>query len=258
MTVALADTWYMAFRQMRNLARQPWYIAFTLFQPLIYLLLFSQLFERVTQIPGFEGGSYLTFITPGIVVMTALFSAGWRGMSVIQDIDRGVLDRFLVTPGARGSLIFGRLPQLAAVIVLQAAIVVGIGWPRGADYPGGLPGILVLIVCAVLLATAFSGLSIAMSLVARKEESVIGAANFILLPLTFLSSVFMAQNLMPGWMQTAARFNPLNWAAEAGREALSANPDWGGIALRTGGLLILTLAFAWLATRAFRLYQRSL
>jgi ABC-2 type transport system permease protein len=250
----------MTVRQMRNLMRQPFYVAFTLVQPLIYLLLFSELFAKVTEIPGFDegGGSYLTFITPGIVVMTALFSGGWNGMGLIQDIDRGVLDRFLASPASRGSLILGRLVQLAAVIAIQSAIIVGIGWLRGADYPGGIVGVLVLIGSAVLLAAAFGSLSSGMSLVARKEESVIGAVNFILLPLTFLSSVFMAQDLMPDWMQTVTRYNPLNWAATAGREALSSNPDWGVITVRVVGLLILTVVFAWLSTRAFRAYQRSL
>ena len=64
-------------------------------------------------------------------------------------------------------------------------------------------------------------------------------------------------DLMPGWMQTAADFNPVNWAVEAGRAALSASPDWGEIALRAGLLATLLAAMTAFAVRAFRAYQRS-
>ncbi|HEX8859263.1 MAG TPA: ABC transporter permease, partial [Actinomycetes bacterium] len=65
-------------------------ISISLVQPVIWLLLFGQLFKRVVEIPGFAAGSYITFLTPGVVVMTAVFSGGWAGMGVISDIDRGV------------------------------------------------------------------------------------------------------------------------------------------------------------------------
>jgi ABC-2 type transport system permease protein len=86
----LAHSRYMTLRHLRELWRQPWYVAITLVQPVIWLLLFGALFKRVVEIPGFGGGNYIDFLTPGIVVITALFSAGWSGMSVINDIDRGV------------------------------------------------------------------------------------------------------------------------------------------------------------------------
>lgn len=255
--VTLEHTWFMTKRLLRNLSRQPWYIAFSLVQPMIYLLLFSALFRRVVELPGFHASSYITYLTPGIVVMSALFGAGWTGMGIIQDLDRGVLDRFLVAPTSRTSLIVGRLVQVAVVTVIQAVIIVAIGLLVGARFDGGVLGVLVLVICGVLLGAPFGALSIGMSLLARKEESVIAAVNFVLLPLTFLSSVFMAQNLMPGWMQTLARFNPLNWSVEAAREAVGASTDWGFVLARLGYLVVLTIVCAWLAMRAFRTYQRS-
>ncbi|MGI8967714.1 MAG: ABC transporter permease [Chloroflexota bacterium] len=257
MTIALTHSWYMAVRQLRNLVRQPWYIGFTLVQPIIYLLLFAELFKRVVEIPGFGAGSYLAFLTPGIVIMTALFSAGWNGMGVVMDMDRGVMDRFLVAPASRVALIAGRLISLAVIIVIQSLIIIGLGYVRGANYSGGILGMVVLIGCAVLLAAPFGALSNAMALVARQEESVIGAVNFVLLPLTFLSSVFMAQSLMPSWMRSVAQFNPVNWAVQAGRAGLSAQPDWGFVFARLGWLFLLTLICGWIATRAFRAYQHS-
>lgn len=254
----LQHTWYMAVLHWRALLRQPWYIAFSLLQPMLYLLLFGQLFKRIVEIPGFGATSYIVFLTPGIVVMSALYSGGWNGMSIISDLDRGVLDRFLVTPVNRGALIAGRVMQLAVGTIIQAVIIIGVGLMLGARFAGGVRGVAVVVLLAILLAAPFGALSSAMALMARKEESVIGAVNFVLMPLTFLSAVFMDQSLMPGWIRTAARFNPANWAVQAGRSALSADPDWGLILSRSGLLLALTIACGWLATRAFRAYQRSI
>lgn len=80
MSAVLAHTGYMTARHVRNLARQPWYVAFTLFTPVMYLVLFGQLFKSVAQLPGFGTTDYITFLTPGIAVMTAVFSVGWSGI----------------------------------------------------------------------------------------------------------------------------------------------------------------------------------
>jgi ABC-2 type transport system permease protein len=67
----------------------------------------------------------------------------------------------------------------------------------------------------------------------------------------------MQQSLLPDWIRWAARFNPVNWAAEAGRSAAGPDADWGLIATRAGLLTLLLLASAAFATRAFNAYQRS-
>ena len=109
----------------------------------------------------------------------------------------------------------------------------------------------------MLLGAGFGGLSNAIAILSRKEETMIAASNFVLLPLTFLSSVFMAQALMPGWMQGVARYNPVNWAVQAGREALAVGTDWSSVMIRMAALLAFAVVCGWLGTRAFRVYQRS-
>ncbi|MHB8780586.1 MAG: ABC transporter permease [Candidatus Geothermincolia bacterium] len=257
MADTFAHIWYMTGRHLRNLARQPWYIGLTLFQPILYLLVFADLFKRVVEIPGFGAGNYLAFLTPGIVVISALFSSGWNGMSMIEDIDRGVLDRFLQSPVRRISLIAGRLAQLSAVIVIQTAIIISLALARGARFDGGILGVLVLLIAAIVLAVPFGAVSNGIALLARREETVIAAVNFLLLPLTFLSSVFMAPALMPGWIRAISRYNPVNWAVDAGRAALAASPDWGLIGSRLGFLVALAAFSIWFGTSAFRAYQRS-
>src|SRR5262249_30874546 len=125
MTVAVANTGTIAGRHVRFLARQPWYIAILLMQPLIYLLLFSQLFRSVELLPGFSG-TYLDFLCPAIVVMNALNAGGWAGTSTLDDMKRGVLNRLLVTPVSRSAIFTGHLAQNALVVVIQGVILVGV------------------------------------------------------------------------------------------------------------------------------------
>jgi ABC-2 type transport system permease protein len=253
---ALRQGWFMMNRHLLNLWRQPIWIAVTLVQPVIWLLLYGALFKSVVKIPGFHSGSYIQFLAPGIVVMTALFSSGWSGMAVIDDIDKGVVDRFLVSPAVRGSLIMGRLLQGTVVIVVQSLIIVGLALIVGARFPNAW-GVIVLIALASLLGASFGALSNGLALLARREETVIAVMNFVLLPLTFLSTTFMQRNLIPKWMQRAADVNPVNWAVEAGRAAVLPGTDWGMVGTRVAllaGLCVVCLA---LSTRAFRAYQRS-
>jgi ABC-2 type transport system permease protein len=250
-------TLYLALRDLRALWRQPWFVAITLVQPLIWLLLFGELFKSVADLPGFGGESYIAYLAPGIVVMSALFSSGWSGMATIDEINRGVTDRLLVSPVRRSALIAGRVAQSAVVIVVQSMIMVAIALAVGASFPGGVLGVVVLILLAALLGSALAALSNSLALITRQEESLIGAVTFLVLPMTFLSTALMRGDMLPGWMRTAADLNPVDWAIEAGRSATAASPDWGLVAGRAALLCALLLVCAALATRAFRSYQAS-
>jgi ABC-2 type transport system permease protein len=253
----LTHSYLLMLSALRTLSRQPMYLAFTLIQPIVWLLLFGQLFKRISELPGFGTASYLDYLTPGVVAMTAIFSAGWAGTSFIQEMDRGVMDRNLTSPLKRGALIAGSLAYQAVTTVIQSAIVIGIGVLSGARVPGGPLGVLVVIVAAILLALIFAALSDAVALLVRQQEALIGISQFLTMPLTFLSSVLMAPSLMPGWVADVARFNPVDWAAVSGREALSAGPDWSLVGRDLGFLLLLAVVMGWLATRAFGSYQRA-
>jgi ABC-2 type transport system permease protein len=249
---------YITVRNVRRFLRQPAWVAVTLIQPMIWLILFGALFKRVVEIPGFHGGSYIEFLTPGVVVMTAITSAGWNGMAFIDDMRSGVMDRLLVSPVWRGALNVGNLVYAALTTTIQSLIIVGVGYALGAHYPNGAGGIALLVLVACLLAAGFAALSNAIALVVRQEETLIAIVTSVVLPLTFLSSTFMQANLVPAWIAHVSRYNPVNWAAEAGRSATIGPYDWSLVATRVGFLALLVLLGAFLATSAFRAYQRSL
>lgn len=257
MSAAAAQTWYMTQRQLTAFVRQPAYLLITLLQPVIWLFLFGNLFRRITDLPGFGTGSYLDYLVPGVVVMTALSSSMWAGMGTLEEIERGTLNRFLTTPVNRGALMNANVINNGLSVLVQAVVIILLGLLAGADYAGGAAGLLVLVVAAILLGTVFGAMSNAIGMVVRQRESIIGINTFLLLPLTFLSSSFMAPALMPSWMRHVADFNPVDWAVVAGRGALSADPDWGEVLGRGGVLLAVAVAAVLLSTRTFRTYQRS-
>jgi ABC-2 type transport system permease protein len=123
---AARHTWQVALRYIRALLRQPAWVGISLVQPVIWLLLFGAVFKRTADIPGFASSSYIDFLTPGVVVMLAVSSAGWVGMGFIEDMNRGTMDRLLVSPIWRGALNLGSVAQSVLSIVVQSAIVIGL------------------------------------------------------------------------------------------------------------------------------------
>ncbi len=248
----------MTVRMLRQLMRQPLYIVITLAQPLVWLLLYGPLFRSIATIPGFPASSYVAFLTPGIIIMSALFSSGMTGLGVLGDIDSGVMERFLSSPAVRFSLVAGRLAATGVTIIVQAYILLFLGWLLGARYEGGLAGMTLMILPALILGMGFGGFSIAMAVKVRKQESVIGTMNLLLLPLTFLSGAFMSTNLIPRWMQAAARLNPINWAIELARFALK-NQLFSYGSLERFALLLVFVIGSWILVGwTFRSYQANI
>ena len=251
------QTLFLTARVLRNLARQPIWIVVMIVQPMFWLLLYSQLFRRITALPGFGTTSYIDYLTPGVAVMTAFFSGSWAGLGLIEDLDRGVVERFLTTPARRGAVVLGRILESAIVATLQAILILVTGLALGATN-GGPAGWLVILLASFLVAAGFAGLSHGVALLTRQEASMIAVAQFIGLPLLFFSSLLIARDLIPGWMRSLSLLNPVEWAVRAARGEALPGTDWAEM----GAFLLLLVAFAGacgaFATWCFRSYQRAL
>jgi ABC-2 type transport system permease protein len=238
--------------------RLPWGLGVSVIQPVIWIVLFGNVFKSVTQVPGFGADSYMTFLVPGILMMTMLYSGAWAGTGFIDDIKSGVMDRLLSSPVSRSALVAGQLVQQLLLSLVQAVVLLLIGLAAGARYAGGAGGIALALLAALLLAASFCSVSAAVALTARDQTALIGISTLVVLPATFLSTALMPVTLLPHWVEVAAHFNPLTWATELARTGMSDSVDVG-VAL-TRGLLLLALAaltYAW-SVSAMRKYQRSL
>jgi len=240
--------------------REPIWIVLLLVQPMIWLLLYGQLFKRVTNLPGggFGTTSYIEFLAPAIVIMNAFFGATWSGMAMVSDLDRDVIPRFLATPVSRVSLVVSQIVRSAVTALIQGIVILLVSLALGVRVHAAILGWVVVLLAAMLMNSTFAGISQGLALLTRKEATMIAIANFIGLPLFFLSSTLISLKQMPYWMQVAARFNPVNWGVVAAREVTLPGTDWGSVGLHLGLLVGLTVATAAFATWTFRVYQRQL
>jgi ABC-2 type transport system permease protein len=254
----LRHTWFMTMRQARNLLREPIWIVLLLVQPMVWLVLYGQLFRNVTKLGGFGTASYITFLAPAIVVMNAFFGATWSGMSMINDLDHKVVERFLAAPASRFAIVLSQIVRSALTAAIQALVILIVAFALGVRVHTGVLGWLVIILAAILVNSAFAGISQAIALLTRREATMIAVANFIGLPLLFLSTTMIARAQMPGWMQFAARFNPVDWGVKAAREVVLPGTSWGSVGWYLLLLFLLSAVTSAWATWTFRAYQRSL
>ena len=211
-----------------------------------------------SDIPGFAfGGTYLDYLVPGVIAMNAMSNNMWAGMTMIEEIERGTLNRFLASPASRVGIMNATVAEQAVSTTVQSLIIVGLGLAGGARYYGGAAGVAVMVAASILVGVVFGALSNAVGMTLRSREAIIGVYTFFMLPLMFLSSAFMQTSLMPGWMQAIASRNPLNWVVQIGRSAVSAHPDWSAIGVRCGGLLVLAVVCVAVSVVTFRSYQKN-
>ncbi len=144
-------------RNLLKTWRVPMLLFFALFQPLLFLFLFSQIFSSLGDLPGFPYDSYLQFLVPSIIALTALNSAFQSGMGTVTDMDDGMLDKFLIAPIHRLSIMTGRILSDGTRIVLQATVIIVAAWIMGTRYATGIAGMLMMLLLAALFGMAWAG-----------------------------------------------------------------------------------------------------
>jgi len=163
-----------------------------------------------------------------------------------------VLNRFLMTPESPRALISEERVYSTGLTALPSLTIQGLGWLAGVGCARAL-GLVLGVVASLSLGTEFASLANARDLVPRGQHSLI-ATGFLVLPPAFFSATLIALQLLPGWHHPVAADNPVNWAVQVARQSLSQLPNWSKVEPHLGLLAVL---WAWLSTRAFRAYQRS-
>ncbi|MFQ5947512.1 MAG: ABC transporter permease [Acidimicrobiia bacterium] len=239
-------------RNMLKLVRVPLLLFFSLFQPLLFLFLFSQVFSRTAQLPGFRYDNYLQFLAPSIVALTSLNSAFQSGLGMVTDMEDGLLDKFLIAPIRRSSILLGKVFADGSRIMAQALIVVGVAFVMGTRVKTGPLGILAMLVLAAFFGVAWAGLSNVVALRTGNGELTMMIGIIITFPVLFLSTALMPALLLPSWLDAVSAFNPITYLVEALRALVNDGWDWTAI----GQSIAVTAAVAAVtfsaATRAFR------
>jgi ABC-2 type transport system permease protein len=229
-----SDTGYLFVRYLKKLVRNPILLFFSLFQPIIFLLLFTQLFSKFSELQNFTqvtGGasSYLEFATAGILLQNAFGSALQSGTSIVLDLDTGYLQKMLVTPVSRYAILLGRLTSDAFRVVVQSTIILVLAYALGATVATGIVGILLMLSIVAFFGLAWSGISLAIGLKTRSSETVFAIGGFLTFPLLFMSTALTPKLFMPSWISDVSNFNPISYTVDAARVLMVTGYDWGTV-----------------------------
>ncbi len=249
----LREIW-LVFRRDQTIAlRNPAWIFIGILQPVLYLVLFGPLMERiVNSTPGFPPGNAWTILTPALILQISLFSM-FSGMGILMELRNGSLERMRVTPVRRISLLLGKVANNAIQLLFQALLVLIlalVAFDLSAPFGGVVLSLLIVVLMGITLASA----GYAAALLIKSEEAFIPLLNTILLPVLLLSGILIpiTSGLAPSWLYTVSRINPFTHIVNADRAAFRG--DYAMDALFTGVVVLAVMAVlsVWWGARTFQ------
>jgi len=209
------DTYIIFKEEIRILIRNPYWIFFGLFEPVVYLLLFMPFLKGITSAPGFPAESTSRFFVPGLIVMTAMFNSSYAGFGILDLLDSGFIERLRVTPVNRLSLALGFVLQSVAVLLIQSIIICLVSLFFG--FSPNLIGMIFLLLLVLLMGIFLSSISYSAALLVKDGGMLASVINFFVLPLFLLSGIMLPLSFAPKILQNIAMANPFTYAVNASR-----------------------------------------
>jgi ABC-2 type transport system permease protein len=191
-----------------------------------------------------------------MVVLSMVFTALQSGMAIVTDIDTGMMDKLLISPIRRTSILFGRVIADAVTMLAQGGIIVALAVLMGARPETGLVGALVMIAYAAVFGVVWSGVSTVIALRTRNSELTMVTGFLLTLPTLFLTPAFFPEPLLPGWLQAVATVNPAAYVIETGQQLMSIGNDWGQDVRTVIALAVAALVLVPASVAAFRATTR--
>jgi ABC-2 type transport system permease protein len=227
-------------RWIKKTLRRPPFLFFSLVQPVVWFVLFTQAFSSIanirTPLPG--GGfltfkditgtdSYLTFFSAAVVIQTVIGSAMQSGLGLVTDLESGYLDKMRVAPIHRSSILMGKVMSDGFRILLQTCVILILAFALGVGVATGIPGIALILIIAAVFGIAWSGISTFIALATKNSEATLMISIITTFPLLFLSTAVMPLQLLPSWVQTVSTYNPISYIANSIHAiVISAAFDW--------------------------------
>jgi ABC-2 type transport system permease protein len=235
-------------RQLRMNLRNPAWVIIGVLQPVLYLLLFGPLLTPLVQ--QFGATNAYTFFVPGLLVQLGVFGAFFAGFSLIGEWREGVIEAERVTPTSRTALLVGRLGRDLLQLLVQALILVALGYVMGMT--ASLAGAALGVGLTLLIGGACAASSNALALTTKSEEVMAPVINMVMMPVLLLSGILLPMTIGPAWLQRASDFMPTRHIVDGVRSAFG--DDFGASSLVWGSawaVLLLALALWW-GTATFR------
>ena len=258
---AVRDAVVIGRRNLLRVVRLPQLLLFATVQPVMFLILFTYVFGGAIEgaLPPAAAGEYLNWLVPGLMIQVSAFGSGQTALGLVEDLEKGVVDRFRSLPMARSAVLAGRtgadLARNAVVIGLMVLVGALLGFRYQTSFPRFLAGYLL----ALGFAHALSWVMATVGLLVRTPEAVQSAVFLPVFPLVFASSVFLPTATMPSWLRAFADHQPLTVVTNSlrglmlGEGALPPGQVLADQVLRSGLWIVgIVLVFAPLAIRAYR------
>ena len=247
----LAQILAVAEADIRKLRHDPLELFTRMVQPMLWLLIFGEVFARSHAIPTGAVG-YLEFITPGILAQSALFTAIFYGVSVIWERDLGVLHKYLVSPVPRAGLVLGRALSSGVRGLSQGVVIYLLALALGVRMQVRIDALALVVVTVMLGSAIFATFSLIAACLVKTRERFMGIGQVLTMPLFFASNAIYPLAMMPPWLRSIAAANPLTYQVDAlralmiegGRSAFGLCVDYG----------VLIAVLALLTLIATRLY----
>jgi ABC-2 type transport system permease protein len=209
----------IAEADFRRLLHDPFELFARMVQPAIWLLIFGQAMEKARVIP-ISSTSYLDFISPGILAQSVLFISIFYGIALIWDRDMGILQRILVSPAPRVSLVFGRAIAAGVRSLSQVVLIYILALFLGIDIRWEIPALLGVFAIIMLGGALFSTLSLIIASWVKQRERFMGIGQILTMPLFFASNALYPITLMPTWLRHLSTINPLSYQVDALRHLM--------------------------------------
>lgn len=215
----MRDIYLITLNELRVTMRNPFWSVSGLFQPIIYLLLFGPMLNGIAGAHGLPGGNAIQFFAPGLLIMNALFGAGFEGFTLRDKLDSGFLERLRVTPISRLSLALGFILQSSVNLVIQSAalILCSVFFGLRLDALGAAA----LVVLIILIGITMASLSYRLALVIREGGILAGIINTFVLPAMILSGIMLPVSFGPPIIRALARLDPFLYAVNAARALIN-------------------------------------
>lgn len=249
----LRQTMAVAEADIRKLIHDPIELLTRMIQPVLWLVIFGEVFTRVRAIPT-GGISYIDFMTPGVLAQSVLFGAIFYGISLIWERDLGIVHKFLVSPAARSSLVLGRAISSTARSLCQMVLVYILAVLLGIHLRVAVWAIAGVTAAVILGSAVFSTFSLIAACIVKSRERFMGIGQVLTMPLFFASNAIYPLSMMPRWLRILSRVNPLTYEVDALRHLMIVGGSRAFSLATDFGVMILALAI--LAAIATRLYPK--
>jgi ABC-2 type transport system permease protein len=243
----MRGTWLLMRRALNEVIRVPGAAIPGIAAPTLFLLGLTAVFGKLTLLPGFSTSDFMAFILPVSVMQSATFSGAATGVNLARDIEQGWFDRLYVSPISRRALLAGHVfsASLRALMPITAVIIVALLF--GVDLQG-VDGLLLAIVLAAAFAAAIACYAVILALRFRTQQAapLMLAGSFMMVLFT---TSYAPLELLTGWFQEVARYNPVRFILEGVRQMSVYGVDWGHTWKALLALAGLTLFFGAFAMR---------